>query len=63
VKWPCMSTEKYPQHMPLLGEAMARGPVSGVKDRWAPHCPQLIFVQKEWFLLKNWETTESKIID
>ena len=25
MRWPCMSTEKYPQHMPLLGEAMAGG--------------------------------------
>ena len=33
MKWPCMSTEKYPQHMPLLGEAMAIGLVSGVKGR------------------------------
>jgi len=33
VKWPCMSMEKCPQHMPLLGEAMARGLVSGIKGK------------------------------
>jgi hypothetical protein len=33
VKWPCMSTGKRLQHMPLLGDAMAGGLVSGVKGR------------------------------
>ena len=33
MKWPFMSTEECPQHMPLLDEAMARGLARVVKGR------------------------------